>query len=418
MQVNQKGHLEVGGVDLAHLSTESSFPIYVIDEAVLRNNMRAYVHGLKEYYSGVSEVFYATKALMTLAMCKIAESEGLSLDVSSAGELYTAIRAEFPMERVLMHGNNKLIEELDLAVKYGVGRIVIDNFEEIFLLNEICEKYDTSVSVLIRVKPGIEAETHRFMVTGTSDSKFGFDLNDALSGIKLIQEAPYLDFKGIHFHIGSQILSTIAYEKSIEIIVDFIHQNIHVEELNIGGGLGISYTEPALSIGDFLSVVCRKLTCELRARSLPLPKLMVEPGRSIAGNAGLTLYTIGSIKALPSGLTCAAINGGMGDNIRPALYGAKYHAVLASRMNDPATCLTKIVGKYCETGDVVIPEILLPIPRRGDILALLCTGAYSYTMASHYNRMPIPGIALVSDGMVRPETLEDVIQYDCVPNLR
>jgi diaminopimelate decarboxylase len=419
MTINHKGHLEISGVDLAQLSAGSSTPIYVIDEAVLRSNMRQYVQGLQEMYSAPSEVYYASKALMTMAMCKIAESEGLCIDVSSGGELYTAIQADFPMDKVIMHGNNKLIEELELAVKNGVGRIVIDNFEEITLLNEISQKHEHRMSVLIRVKPGVEAQTHHFMVTGTDESKFGFNLNEAISAIQAIQKTSHLEFKGIHFHIGSQISNTSVYEKSIGIMVALIQEIGGVEELNAGGGLGISYTGPALTIREFLYAICKKITHEFTKRRLPLPKLMVEPGRSIVGSAGLTLYKIGSIKQLPSGLTCAAVNGGMSDNIRPALYTAKYDAVMANRMNDLATCTTRIVGKCCESGDILISEILLPEPRRGDVLALLSTGAYCYSMASHYNRLPIPGIALISDGtvdwIVRPQTYEDLTLYDCVP---
>ncbi len=415
MQLNHESYLVINGVNLIQLSKESPFPIYVIDESILRKNMREYMLGLQEFYKGPSEVYYASKALMNITMCKIVDSEGLSLDVSSGGELYTAIQAGFPMERVLLHGNNKLDEELEMAVHYGVGRIVIDNFEEVKRLSAICEKYQKQVKVLVRIKPGIEAETHRFMITGTDDSKFGLTLSEAINAIEEIRSTPFLEFMGIHFHLGSQILQPDVFEKSIEIVSDFIRRlkGLTVKELNVGGGLGI---ESDFSIRSYLALISRKVMEQFSAYALPLPKLMVEPGRSIAAAAGLTLYKIGSVKKLPSGIVCAAVNGGMSDNIRPALYGAKYEAALVNRMDEASNCLTKIVGKCCETGDVLISEILLPEPKRGDVLALFNTGAYCYSMASHYNRLPIPGMAIVSNGsfswMVRPETYDDILKCD------
>lgn len=415
MKLDQENHLAINGMNLLRLSRESPFPIYVIDESILRKNMREYVLGLQEFYKGPSQVYYATKALMNIAMCYIAASEGLSLDVASGGELYTAIKAQFPMERVILHGNNKLDEELEMAVHYGVGRIVIDNLEEIARLSSVCEKYQKRMKVLVRIKPGIEAETHRFMVTGTDDSKFGFTMSEALNAIEEIHSTPFLEFMGIHFHVGSQIHQPEVYERSIEVATDFIRgfKDWTVKELNVGGGLGI---DSDFSTRSYLELISRKVMERFSMYGLPLPKLMIEPGRSIAATAGLTLYKIGSVKRLPSGIVCAAVNGGMSDNIRPALYGAKYEAALLNRMDEAPICLTKIVGKCCETGDVLISEIMLPEPKRGDVLALFNTGAYCYSMASHYNRLPIPGIALVSNGsfrwMVRPETYEDLLKCD------
>lgn len=427
MAINAQGHLEIGGVDMVTLANSSQYPIYVLDEILLRKNMHDYVSGIKKYYSNPGGIFYASKALMNLGLCKIAELEGMGLDVSTSGELYTAIQAGFPMEHVIMHGNNKSEEDIELAIKAGVARIVIDNVDDIILISNIGEKLDKITNVLVRIKPGIDTNTHKSIATAHDECKFGFiiDNNAAEEAIARIIENPNLKFMGIHTHIGSQILDISDYTKAIDRTIAFIkklhNKQITIDELNLGGGLGITYTnkDKKVEIQEFIKVVSEYLTAKLNENNLPLPRLMFEPGRSIVGEAGTTIYKIGSTKTTKS-QTLVAVNGGMNDNIRPALYQAKYHAVIANRMNEEPAIDTKIVGKSCETGDILIEQILLPSTCRGDILAIFSTGAYNYSIASNYNRLPVPGMVLVRDGkaewIVKPQTFEDIIRNDVLPD--
>ena len=426
MDINSKGHLEIGGVDMVKLASSSEYPIYVIDEMLVRKNMHDYVTSIKKYYANPGEVFYASKVLINLGICKIAQSEGMGIDVSTGGELYTAVKAEFPMEHAILHGNNKSAEEVELALKSGIGRVVVDNLDDIMLVSEIGKKLGKVTNVLVRVKPGIYAHTHKALVTGSNESKFGFIIENgaAEEAIAKIMEHPNLKLSGIHVHIGSQILDITDYTKAIDLTTDFIKKlhdkKIIIKELNLGGGLGIVYTcqHKGIAIDDFVKTVSQHLTARIEEKHLLLPKLMFEPGRSIVGEAGTTIYKIGSTKTSKN-QTYAAVNGGMSDNIRPALYEAKYHAVIANKMNAASIVDTKIVGKHCETGDVLIEEIMLPKPERNDILAVFSTGAYNSSMVSNYNRLPAPGMALVRDGkvewIVKPQTLKDVIRDDEVP---
>lgn len=428
MDVDQNGHLQIGGCDVSTLSALSPYPIYVVDESLLRSNMQAYVASVNTFYPNECLVYYATKAMMNLTICKIAASEGLGLDVSSGGELYTAIQAQFPLERVIFHGNNKSEEELRMALENGVGKIAIDNLDEARLISRLAQELDIVSEVILRVKPGVHADTHHYIVTGTEDSKFGFNISDgsAKQAIQEITTLPGLQFRGIHCHIGSQILSLEGFEKAIEVIAAFCQgleeQGITIEELNFGGGLGAQYTENdhPVAITTYIETVAKKIASEFGAKGLTLPKLMLEPGRSIVAEAGTTLYKIGSTKQMPNSYLYAAVNGGMGDNIRPALYGAKYTAVLANRANEEVTTKVKVVGKCCESGDILIHEILLPKPEFGDILAVFTTGAYNYAMASNYNRLPVPGVLLVNGGgydwIVIPQDFEDIIRNDRIPH--
>ncbi|MGV2432002.1 MAG UNVERIFIED_CONTAM: diaminopimelate decarboxylase [Rickettsiaceae bacterium] len=423
MSVNSKGHLEIGEVDMVGLANSHEYPIYVIDEKLIRKNMHDYITSLSKHYSNPGEIFYASKALMNIGLCKIVQSEGLGLDVSTDGELYTAIQSGFPMQNVIMHGNNKSAQEIELALKAGVGRIVIDNLDDIMLISSIGKKLEKSAKVLVRIKPGIYANTHSHIATGSNESKFGFiiDNNSAEEAIMMTLNEPNLEFLGIHIHIGSQILDLNDYTKAIDLTTEFMKKlhdkKIIVNELNLGGGLGIKYTsrDKKIEINHFIETVCLHLTKSLKNKNLLLPKLMFEPGRSIVGEAGTTIYKIGSTKTSKNQIF-AAVNGGMNDNIRSSLYQAKYHAVIANKMNEAANTDTKIVGKSCESGDVLIEQIFLPTPVRGDILAIFSTGAYNYSMASNYNRIPVPGMALVKSGkvewIVKPQTLEDIIRND------
>lgn len=427
MEINSQGHLEIGGVDIVKLAKSSEYPIYVMDEVLVRKNMHDYVTSIKKYYSNPGDVFYASKALMNLGLCKIAQEEGMGIDVSTGGELYTAIKSGFPMKHVILHGNNKSEEEVELAIKSGVGRIVIDNMDDIMLIANIGKKHNKVAEVLLRVKPGIYAHTHSHIATGSNESKFGFIIDDGAAerAIAMILKHQNIKFAGIHVHIGSQILDITDYTKAIDLTAAFIKKlhdkKIVINELNFGGGLGIVYTckDEKIEIENFIKTISAHLTDKLTAYNVPLPKLMLEPGRSIVGEAGTTIYKIGSTKTSKN-QTFAAVNGGMSDNIRPALYQAKYHAVIANRMNDKTTTDTKIVGKSCESGDVLIEQIMLPEPHRGDVLAIFSTGAYNYSMASNYNRLPIPGMVLVNKGktkwIVKPQTLKDIVKNDLMPS--
>lgn len=425
MNINSLGHLEIGGVDIVTLAQSSEYPLYVLDEALVRKNMRDYIMSLKKHYSGPSLVFYASKTLMNLAFCKIVQSENMGLDVATGGELYTAIKAKFPMDHVIMHGNNKSEEEIELALKSGVGRIVVDNLDDIMLISDVGKKLGKVTNVLVRITPGIAVHTNAHIATGTKESKFGFLIdNEAEEAIKKVLCSSYLKFTGVHIHIGSQLLDISDYLKATDVVVGFIKKlhdkKIIIEELNLGGGLGIVYTcdDKKIEIEDFVREISIYLANKLEEQNLPLPRLMFEPGRSIVGEAGTTIYKIGSTK-IRGGQVLAAVNGGMNDNIRPSLYQAKYCAVIANKMNESATINTKIVGKSCESGDVLIEQILLPNIKRGDILAVFSTGAYNYSMASNYNRLPVPGMVLVRNGktdwIVKPQTLADIIKNDVLP---
>ncbi len=423
MRVNERGNLEIGKVDVTEIARQNDFPVYVFDEELIRGNMRAYKKAFEEYYPD-AQPYYASKAFMCKAMCKLAESEGFGLDVVSGGELYTAIKSGFPMEKIMMHGNNKSREELMLAVQNGVGRVVIDNFYEIELLDSVTKELNKSVDVMLRIKPGIHADTHHYVTTGHEDSKFGFIIKEdtAKKAVKKVLAKEKINYKGLHMHIGSQIFDTSGYEKSIEIMADFIkellNEGIKTPEFDLGGGLGVRYIEEhdPMPIKDFIKVLVDKVKKEFSERNLKLPKLMVEPGRSIVAEAGTTVYKIGSITEVPGIRTYIAINGGMGDNIRPALYGSKYEAVVANKMNIEPDKVVTVAGKCCETGDVILRDIKLSNPQSGDVLAVFVTGAYNYTMASNYNRLPVPGAMFVKDGkaewVVKSSSYEDIMRND------
>lgn len=425
MKVNQKDHLEIGGVDIVDIALENEHPVYVIDEALLRTNMKAYKQAFDEYYPN-SQVHYASKALMAVAMCKIAESEGVGLDVVSGGELYTAIKAGFPMDKIVMHGNNKSEKEIKMGIENGV-MIVIDNFYEIELVDKVSKKLGKKVNITLRIKPGVHADTHHYITTGHEDSKFGFIIKEdtAKKAVKKVLEKENIVFKGLHMHIGSQIFDVKGYERSIEIMADFIKElnaeGIKVEDFDIGGGLGVVYVEgdDPMPIKDFVKTLVDKVKLEFNSRNIELPKLRVEPGRSIVGETGTTVYKIGSITEVPGIRKYIAINGGMGDNIRPALYGSKYEAVVANKMSKEANEVVTVAGKCCETGDILLRDIELAEPKSGDVLAVFTTGAYNYAMASNYNRLPVPGVMLVKDGkwdwIVKPQTYEDIVRNDLIP---
>lgn len=425
--VNAKGHLEIGGCDTVELEKEFGTPLYIMDEAHIRDICRryhsAFVDGL-----GNAQVIYASKAFLTLAMCRIIDEEKLGLDVVSGGELYTALQANFSAARIYFHGNNKSRKELAMAIDAGVGRIVVDNFYEMSILNDLAKDLNKRVDILLRITPGIEAHTHEYIQTGQIDSKFGFTLPDGTAdrALDLALSYPFLIVKGIHAHIGSQIFELDSFRHEVQIMINYMadiqrRTGCLLKELNIGGGFGIYYAsgdDPA-QIEDYAKTVQVALADACRDQNFPCPKIIVEPGRSIVGTAGTTLYTVGSIKEIPEIRKYVSVDGGMADNPRPALYQARYEAVLANRANEKAVETVSITGKCCESGDMLIWDIDLPKAISGDLLAVSCTGAYNYSMSSNYNRLTRPAVILVEGGhadvIVQRETHSDLLRNDVLP---
>ena len=416
--------LAVGGVPAPDLAREFGTPLYVMDEERVRGRCRAYVTALRERYER-SQVVYASKAFCCMAMCRLARDEGLYVDVVSPGELETALRAGVPASHLLLHGNNKTPEELRGALERGVGRIVVDNFYDLELLDALTRDSGRTADVLLRLTPGIEPHTHRAIQTGGVDSKFGFGMLDgtAREAVARTLDVPGARLRGIHCHIGSQILDVEPFVEAADALVEFAawmarDHRLHVEDLNVGGGPGVRYLpeDRPLEIDAFAAAVAGTVQRRARVRGLPLPRLLVEPGRSIVGDAGVTLYRVGSIKPIPGVRTYVAVDGGMYENPRPALYQARYQSVLAERLDEPCTASVAVAGRCCESGDVLIWESRLPSPRSGDLLAVFSTGAYNYSMASNYNRYPRPPIVFVRDGrsrvVVDGETIDDLLAHD------
>lgn len=427
MRVNGAGHLEIGGCDAVELVRQFGTPLYVMDEALLRANCRAYVDAFAKHYPD-AEVIYASKVFSTMAMCRLVDEENMGLDVVSGGELYTALASNFPAGRIYFHGNNKSPDELEMALDARVGRFVVDNFHEMELLNELARQRKVKAKILIRVSPGIDAHTHHYIKTGMIDSKFGLAIanGQALMGVEKALGQKNLELKGIHCHIGSQIFDLNSYGEAARTMMAFVKEikaktGFTCEELNLGGGLGIYYTEgdTPQPVGDLVALMTGAVREAAAEYGLPLPRIIVEPGRSIVGEAGVTLYTVGSVKDIPGIRKYVAVDGGMTDNPRPALYQAKYEAALANKMNLPAEETVSIAGKCCESGDMLIWDIELPPAVSGDILAVSSTGAYNYSMASNYNRNRRPAVVFAGGGkaelVVKRESYEDIVRNDVVP---
>ncbi|MEG1509575.1 MAG: diaminopimelate decarboxylase [Clostridia bacterium] len=429
LNINEQGHLQIGGVDTVALATKFGTPLYVMDEAYIRGVIRAFKGTIEANY-GLGNIAYASKAFSCQSIYKIAKQENICVDVVSAGELFTALSVGFNAKNILFHGNNKTEEEMVFATNNGVGTFVVDSLDEIEILNDIALKKGIVQNVLIRANPGVEAHTHSFIQTAKIDSKFGFSIanGDALFAIKTIVKTSNLHFLGIHCHIGSQIFDTNAFVLAVDVMTDFIVElnshHIEVEQLNMGGGFGVHYTEddPKYSVNEYCNYVkllLQTLNNCIAAKRIKKPYFLIEPGRSIVGEAGITLYTVGAIKEIKNVKKYVNIDGGMVDNIRPALYDAKYEALIANRANEPLCEKVSIAGKCCESGDVIIKDIMLPKAKRGDILAVFTTGAYNYSMAMNYNRNFIPPVVLVCDGnsdyAVKPQSFNDLIRNDNIP---
>lgn len=423
-KINNQGHLEIGGVDTIELAGKFGTPLYVYDVALIRERARSFRKTF-EKLGVTAQVAYASKAFSTVAMVQLAEEEGLSLDVVSGGELYTAIAAGFPIEKIHFHGNNKSREELEMALNYQVGCIVVDNFYELEMLERLCGEKGTKAKILLRVTPGIEAHTHDYILTGQEDSKFGFGLQNgqADQAFDYAIDAKNLDLLGIHCHIGSQIFETTGFILAARKIFGKLNEwhkdkGHSVKVLNLGGGFGIRYTEEddPIPASQYVEEIIAEVKVQADRFSMSMPEIWIEPGRSLVGDAGTTLYSIGSRKEVPDVRQYVAVDGGMSDNIRPALYQAKYEAIIANKALEEPEETVSIAGKCCESGDMLIWDLPLPKTDSNDILAVFCTGAYGYSMANNYNRLAKPAVVFVENGEVRQvvkrETLEDLIRLD------
>ncbi|MDP4145839.1 MAG: diaminopimelate decarboxylase [Bacillota bacterium] len=420
----RENQLYIGGVPTSELVKEFATPLYVIDEALVRDNCRRYVKAFK-VNENKNKVAYAGKAFLPFAMCQLINEEGLCLDVVSGGELYTAHKSGFPLEKVLFHGNNKTFEEINMGISLGVGRFVVDNFYEIEKISEIAGKYNTTQKVYLRITPGIEAHTHDYIKTGQIDSKFGFTIvnGDAINAVKKVLEMPNIELAGLHAHIGSQIFDVKPYEDEVEVMMSLIKEikdetGHIITELDLGGGFGIYYTEAdnPRETEEFCELILNKADEVAAKLNIELPTLVIEPGRSIIGNCGTTLYTVGSIKDIPNVRKYAAVDGGMTDNIRPSLYNAEYECVIANRAGDKADEKVTIAGKCCESGDILLTDVKVSGINSGDILAVSTTGAYGYSMSNNYNKISKPAVAFVKDGnaklVCRRESYEDMIKNE------
>lgn len=431
-KVNEKGRLEIGGADTIELAEKFGTPLYVYDENYIRKMMRTYRETLENEYDGNGIVLYASKAFSCMGIYAITNSEGLGADVVSGGELYTALKAGFPADKIMMHGNNKLKSELSLALESGVGYIVVDSLSEADMLDELAEKLNIKQNILLRINPGVEAHTHAFVQTATPDSKFGFSVADGSAEETVVEllNKPNLFLKGFHCHIGSQIFEkqsfVIAAQKCFSFLAMLKNKySFETKVLNLGGGYGIHYNkqDPEMDFSDyadFVKTLIESVKNGCSKHSLKRPYLCIEPGRSIVGEAGITLYTVGAIKEIKGIKKYLAVDGGMFESPRYCLYGSRYEAVIANRAGEEATEFVSIAGKCCESGDLIGENFNLPKAKIGDIIAVFSTGAYHYSMASNYNRNLIPPVILVKDGLaeylVRPQSYYDLIRNDVIPD--
>ncbi len=425
LNVNSEGHLTIGGVDTVEIAKEYGTPVIVYDEDSIRKNCRAFVNSVDEYYDGNGRVLYANKAFSCLEMCRIANEEKMGLDVVSGGEIYTALKAGFPADKLYFHGNNKSYAELKYALENGVGRIIVDNPDELQTISDIAKESGITANIYMRIKPGIDAHTHDFIKTGQIDCKFGFALEtgEAMECVKLAIGAKNVNLAGLHCHIGSQIFDVDPFVLAAEVMMNFIadiknETGVVLTELDLGGGFGIMYTEndKPVAFEKYMKPVSEKIKEIADEKDISVPFVLIEPGRSIAGAEAVTLYTVGNVKNIPDVRTYVAIDGGMTDNPRYILYQAEYTALCANKADQPKNMKVTIAGKCCESGDLIQENTMIQTVEKGDILAVLTTGAYNYSMSSNYNRVPRPAVLMVKDGKVRTiikrETYEDIIKND------
>lgn len=425
LNVNEKGNLTINGADTTVLAQKYGTPLYVMDEDMIRNNCRTYKASIEKYYEGRGMVCFASKAFSCKEIYRVMQQEGMGIDVVSAGEMYTAYKAGFDMSKAVFHGNNKSTEEINMALDFKVGRIVADNVYEIASLDRIAAERNTVIPVLLRIKPGVDAHTHSFISTGQIDSKFGFALEtgEAYEAVKKVLSCKNLDFLGLHCHIGSSILDTRGFVAAAEIMMTFIKKikdelEYEVRELNLGGGFGIRYVESddPLPYDEYMNAVAKVVNEYCESNSINRPFIIIEPGRSIVGSSGITLYTVGGKKIIPDIRTYISVDGGMCDNPRYILYQAEYDAVVANKASEPKTERVTIAGRCCETGDMIGENMPLQNCDPGDIIAVCATGAYNYSMSSNYNRLCKPAVVFVNSEsdrlVVRRQTLDDIISND------
>ncbi|WP_010241535.1 diaminopimelate decarboxylase [Clostridium arbusti] len=419
----KENELYIGGMSSTELCKEFGTPLYVIDEELVRGNCRDYCENFA--VDKGNKVAYAGKAFLPTAMCQIINQEGLYLDVVSGGELYTAHKSDFPMKKVLFHGNNKTIDEIKMGISFNVGRFVVDNFYEMEKIDEIARANNKVQKILLRITPGIEAHTHEYIKTGQVDSKFGFTLlnNETIEAVKKAISLPNVKLMGLHCHIGSQIFEIKPYEEEVDIMLDVIKTikeelGYKIEELDLGGGFGIFYTEEdkPRETKEFCDAILKRAESKAKELKIELPVLIIEPGRSIIGNAGSTLYTLGSIKDIPGVRKYISVDGGMTDNIRPSLYQAQYQCAIANKISSETKEKVTIAGKCCESGDILLTDVDIANVESGDILIVPTTGAYGYSMANNYNKIPRAAVVLVKDGhariICRRESYEDVLRNE------
>lgn len=422
---NEKGHLTVGGMDAVELAEKYGTPLYLLDERTIRGHCRTFQQSIDDNYGGKGLAVYASKALNCKEMCRIIKEEGLGIDVVSGGELYTALSVDFPPEKIVFHGNNKTADEIKMALESGVGRIVVDNLTELRTIEKMANELGKKPGVMIRIKPGIDAHTHNFIRTGQIDSKFGFALEtgEAFEAVREVLEQKNVTLKGVHCHIGSQIFEIEPFKAAAEVMLGFIAKvknelSYEIKELNLGGGFGIRYLkdDDAKLYKTFMEQVSVTVKETCAGLGLNIPFIMIEPGRSIVGPAGTTLYTVGAVKTIPGIRNYVSVDGGMTDNPRYILYQSEYSVAVANKINEPADYVATVAGRCCESGDLVQENTKIQTPEPGDILAVFCTGAYNYSMASNYNRVPKPPIVMISEGkskvIVKREIYEDLVKND------
>ncbi len=423
--VNANGNLTIGGVDTVDLAKKYGTPLYVMDEDMIRRECSVFQNSIDKYYDGHGLVCYASKAFSCKEIYRIMQSENMGIDVVSAGELYTAVQAGFDVSKACFHGNNKTLEELKMALDYHVGRIVVDNIYEMETLNRLAGERNEIISVLLRIKPGVDAHTHNFIRTGQIDSKFGFALEtgEAFEAVKKALSCPNMELKGLHCHIGSQILDTQGFTAAAEVMMEFIEMlkiklGYETLDLNLGGGYGIRYTQEddPLPYDAYMKAIAEVINGFCETHDVRRPFILIEPGRSIVAPAGITLYTVGGIKEIPNIRTYVSVDGGMCDNPRYILYQSAYDALIANKADQPKTEKVTIAGKCCESGDLIGENMPIQHCEVGDIIAVCATGAYNYSMASNYNRLQKPAVVFVKDGkdriVVKRETLDDIVRYD------
>ena len=423
-QTNDQGHLMIGGVDALKLAENFGTPLVVYDVAQIRKQFnalkQAFVAGQVDY-----AISYASKAFTSIAIYQVINELGGHIDVVSGGELYTALKAGFPTEKISFHGNNKTKDELLMAVENNVGVIILDNFHEIELLKQVLHETNKKVQVMLRITPGVSAHTHEYDQTGQEDSKFGFDVRSgqAEKAFLQVKAEEQMELIGLHAHIGSQILETEGFNLEVEKLMQLVHEwkqkyDYQPQVLNLGGGFGIRYTakDRVIGLGTFVEQIIASVRTLAEQYQLNVPAIWVEPGRSIVGEAGYSLYTVGSRKDVPGLTPYVTVDGGMGDNIRPALYQAEYEALVAKRPAAEPVEKIHLAGRYCESGDILIDQACLPKTKPGDVIAVLATGAYGYSMASNYNRVPRPAVVFAENGraqeVVTRETYDDLIKND------